>query len=176
VAHNRRRDLARLTGAGPSGPLRNQAKLNRERYSPVPMSDSLNSSPLSRQLVRRMDEQLPGCALRIAPSSRRSSARRVRRRFDAAKAARLRQAIRRVTGAFARVRLREDDYANSLKSSAPSSLSSSASRTNRRSMETTRLAQDIPAVWARDSADRRRRIVRPTVRNHPVTRGKIFNV
>lgn len=85
---------------------------------------------------------------------------KVRSGSDTAKAARLRQAMKRITDAFTWGALEEDDFRKQL-GDLRAQLAIVERQPDERKFleEATRLAQDIPAAWATASADQRRRIV-----------------
>ena len=84
---------------------------------------------------------------------------KLRRGFDATKAARVRQALKRITDAFAWGAPQEDEYRKQLGELRAHLAVVERQPDEQRILEATRLAQDIPAAWATASADQRRRIV-----------------
>jgi DNA invertase Pin-like site-specific DNA recombinase len=101
---------------------------------------------------------------------------KVRRGFDATKAARVRQAMKRITDAFTWGALEEDEYRKQLGDLRAQLAVVERQPDEQRILEATRLAQDIPAAWATASPDQRRRIVWSAFEIIRVREGRIVSV
>lgn len=101
---------------------------------------------------------------------------KVRRGSDATKAARVRQAMKRITEAFTWGALEEDDYRKQLGDLRAQLAVVERQPDEQRILEATRLAQDIPVAWATASPDQRRRIVWSTFEIIRIREGRIVSV
>lgn len=84
---------------------------------------------------------------------------KVRRGSDAAKATRIRTAIKRLTDAFTWGAIEEDDYRAQLVDLRTQLVVSEHLPDERRIVEATTTAQDIPRAWVLATPEQRRRIV-----------------
>jgi hypothetical protein len=102
--------------------------------------------------------------------------RKVRRGSMRPKAARVRWAMKRITDSFTGGALEEDDYRKQLGDLRAQPALVERKPDEEKILGATRLAQDIPAAWARVSADQRRRIVWSTFEIIRIRGGKIISV
>lgn len=87
---------------------------------------------------------------------------KVRRGSDAAKASRIRTAIKRLTDVFTWGAIEEKDYRTQLADLRTQLALAERLPDERRILEATTTAQDIPRAWGRATPEQRRRIVRST--------------